>query len=148
MSASQVTPSKPPAPASRMEYVAAIVVNIIIMVVVNNLLRWNFPPFLTDDFNRLLWLINLSLGATIAVNLAFIFYARKWFKALCRLSLSAIALVLCTRFLQIFPFDFSMYESTMWTGLARVMIIIAIVMVGISIVVDLVKFIQALASRK
>jgi hypothetical protein len=146
----QAAPAKPKAPATPpwVEYVATIVVNIIMLVVANNLLGWDILPFLTNDFNQMLWLVNLSLGATIAVNLAFIIYSQDWFKSLGRAVLSAISLALGIRFLQVFPFDFSMYESTVWTGLVRGLIIFTIVVVGIALLAELVKFSIALATRK
>jgi hypothetical protein len=147
---SQTAPAKPKTLTAPpwVEYVATIVVNIIMLVVVNNLLRWDILPFLTGDFNLVLWLINLSLSATIAINLAFIFYSQDWFKSLGRAVLSAISLALGIRMLQVFPFDFSMYESTVWTGLVRGLIIFTIVVVSIALLAELVKFAVALAARK
>jgi len=88
------------------------------------------------------------LGTTIAVNLAFIIYSQDWFKSPGRAVLPAISLALGIGFLQVFPFDFSMYESTVWTGLVRGLNIFTIVVVGIALLAKLVKFSIALATRK
>ena len=60
--------------ARRSGYVIAIAVNVVMLYVVNNLLAWDILPFLTDDFGRVLWLIDISLLATIMVNLIYVEY--------------------------------------------------------------------------
>lgn len=60
------------------EYVATIVVNVALIYIANNLLNWGVP-FLTRSFVVPLWLINLSLSATVAANAIFLIYDAGWF---------------------------------------------------------------------
>ena len=93
--------------ARRSGYVVAIAVNVLMLYVVNNLLAWDILPFLTDDFGRVLWLIDISLLATIMVNLVYVAYDQAWFRSLGQIGLNLISLAVAIRMYQVFPFDFS-----------------------------------------
>ncbi|MGH8927945.1 MAG: hypothetical protein ACRDWH_06310, partial [Acidimicrobiia bacterium] len=62
-------------------YMVAIAVNLGLLYVVNNLTAWDVVSFLTDDFGRLLWLVDLSLIASILVNVAYLVYDAVWFRS-------------------------------------------------------------------
>jgi len=128
----------------RVGYVAAITVNSILLVVANNLLGWELLPFLTEDFARVLWLINISLLATIAVNAGYLAYDRGWFKSLCQIGLGVISMAVVVRMYRVFPFDFSRSQFD-WTWTARLVLVLGMVGVGIGIVVELVKLVRDLA---
>ena len=128
-----------PQPAKWTQYVAAIVVNAALIVIANQIVNWDVLTFLTADFNRVLWLINVSLGATILVNALFLFFDPKWFISLCRAVTSSLALVATIRMLQVFPFDFAEYPSFDWALLVRVILIITIVATSITILAELVR---------
>jgi len=109
----------------RAGYVIAIAVNVVMLYVVNNLLAWDVLPFLTEDFGQVLWLIDISLLATIVINLIYVAYDQAWFRSLGQIGLNLISLVVAVRMYQVFPFDFS--GSTFdWTQVARVVIIVTI----------------------
>lgn len=129
---------------ARVGYVAAITVNSILLVVANNLLGWDLLPFLTEDFARVLWLINISLLATIAVNAGYLAYDRGWFKSLCQIGLGVISMAVVVRMYRVFPFDFSGSQFD-WTWTARFVLVLAMVGIGIGIVVELVKLVRDLA---
>jgi hypothetical protein len=129
---------------TRVGYVAAITVNTILLVIANNLLGWSLLPFLTDDFARVLWLINISLLGTIAVNIGYLAYDREWFKSLCQIGLGGISMAVVVRMYRVFPFDFS-HSQFDWTWTARLVLVLAVVGVGIGIVVELVKLVRNLA---
>ncbi len=48
--------------------VEAAIVNLVPLWVANHLLEWEWPPFLTPEYDDLLPWIQVSLGATIAAN--------------------------------------------------------------------------------
>jgi hypothetical protein len=125
----------------RTGYVAAIVVNVLLMFVVNNLLGWGWPRFLTDDFARLLPWANLSFGATIAVNALQLGFDPEWLRSASRALLNLISLNLTVRTLQVFPFDFDRYSFD-WAPVARVVLVLAIVAIGIGLLVDLIGLIN------
>jgi hypothetical protein len=133
--------------ARRSGYVIAIAVNVVMLYVVNNLLAWNILPFLTDDFGRVLWLIDISLLATIMVNFIYLAYDRSWFRSLGQIGLNLISLVVAVRMYQVFPFDFS--GSTFdWTQIARVVIIFTILGTTIGALVEAVKLARAAANLR
>jgi hypothetical protein len=124
--------------ARRVGYTVSMVINVIMLYVANNLLVWDLLPFLTTDFGRVLWLIDVSLIATILVNLVWIGYDVDWFKALCQIGLNLISAVVSIRMYQVFPFDFSDYEFG-WAPIARIVIILTIVGLALGTIAELVK---------
>lgn len=130
-----------PTTANRVGYVIAIVINAALLVVVNNLLAWGWISWLTDDFEEVLPLLNVSLTATILVNLVYLAYDAEWFKSLCELGLLSISLAVTIRLYRVFPFDFSAYDVD-WAVLVRIVLIIAMVGVGIAMIVQVVKLVR------
>ena len=112
--------------ARRGGYVVSVVVNLVLLYVINVGPGWQRLPFLTDDFADVLVIVNLSMLATLLVNVVQIFYDPQWFVALGQLVLSAIALVVAIRLLEVWPFDFSAYSFN-WDALTRVILWIAVV---------------------
>jgi hypothetical protein len=140
MTATKPTPliTKPSDLTRRSGYVIAIAVNVVMLYVVNNLLAWNLLPFLTDDFGRVLWLIDISLLATIIVNFIYLAYDQSWFRSLGQIGLNLISLVVAARMYQVFPFNFS--GSTFgWTQIARVVIIFTILGTAVGAIVEALK---------
>lgn len=130
--------------SNRLEYIVAIVVNVLVLVIANEILSWGILPFLTSDFRQVLPLFNISLGVTIAANIAFLFFDPDWFKAPLRAVLNAIGLAVVVRFLTVFPFDFSAYPGFNWLVLAKVFLILGIVGCAIGIIAEAVRFVVAL----
>jgi hypothetical protein len=126
--------------ARRFGYIVAIAVNGALLIVAHNLLSWGWPSFLTDEFADLLPLINLSLGATILVNATYINYDPVWFKSSTQIGLGAITMMLAVRTLQVFPFDFTGYDFD-WEPIARGMIILSMIGIGIGLVVETVRLV-------
>ncbi|HSK06591.1 MAG TPA: hypothetical protein VK990_03655 [Acidimicrobiia bacterium] len=121
----------------------AILFNLAFLFVANNLLGWDLIPFLTGDFARVLWIVNLSILATIVANLAYLWYDPAWFKSVCQICLGGISMLVSIRMLQVFPFDFSGSQFD-WEPVARFLLILGVVAVGIGIVVEVVKLIRSL----
>jgi hypothetical protein len=140
MSTTQTLTTKPTlSPGTkRFGYLVAVAVNIVMIVVANNILEWGWLPFLTEDFASLLWLINISLGATILANIVYMSFDPPWFKSLTRIGLNLISLIVTIRMLQVFPFDFSGYQFD-WEIVTRVVLILAIIGTAIAVVVETVK---------
>jgi hypothetical protein len=121
----------------------AVAVNVVILIIVNNILEWGWIPFLTDDFEGVVWLINLSLTASILANLAYIAYDPAWFKSITQVVLNLISIVVMVTMWQVFPFDFSAYAFD-WETLVRFVLVVGIVGTGIGTVVELVKMVRSL----
>lgn len=130
--------TKPSSAGKRFGYAIAAAINGALVFVVHNLLAWDVAPFLTNDFERVVPIITVSLVATVVVNVIYVGYDRGWFKSLSQIGLLGISIAATVRMYEVFPFDFSAYEFD-WATLARVVMIIAIVGAGIAIIVELVK---------
>ena len=100
-----------PSPAARRAgYLVTIVLNVVLLVIVNNLLVWGWVPILTDDFSRVLPIVNLSIGASIVANALYLVYDSLWFTGLSELVLLAISFAAGLSLYRVFPFDLSAYE--------------------------------------
>lgn len=125
-------------------YVAAAVVNAILLVAVNSDALWNWLTFVTPDVGLVLPIVRLSLTAAIVVNLAYVVYDARWFHAATQVVVLAINLRATVRILRVFPFDFSGYDLP-WATVVRVVLIVALVGIAIAMVVEVVRFIGAVA---
>ncbi len=131
--------------AAHFGYVVAIVVNIAMLVIANNILEWGWLPFLTTDFAQVLPLIDLSLLATIAVNATYLIHDPPWFKSVCQIGLGGITLAVAVRMYQVFPFDFSSSQFN-WEPLARFVIALTFIATLIAIVTEMVKLARGFAT--
>lgn len=127
--------SEMPVAARRAGYVVAVFVNAVLLWVVNNLEEWDVVPWLKDDFSRVVPIINVSLVASLVVNLIYLGYDTAWFKSLTQIVLLAISMAVMVRMYSVFPFDFSAYDFD-WEIVARVVMIIAMVGIGIALIVE------------
>jgi hypothetical protein len=137
-----------PPRSKKPDYIAAIVVNALILIVVNQILNWGILPFLTQDFKEVLPIQNISLAATIIFNAAYLFFDPKWFTSLLGMVTNALGVAVVLRFMSVFPFDFSAYSGFNWTVLARVMLIVGLVGCAIGLLTEAVKFAAAIMGRK
>ena len=132
---------KPPA-ARRVGYLVAVLVNGAMLWVVNNLLGWGWPPFLTSAFDQLLPVIDLSLAAAMVVNLLWAWRDPRWFRRLGQIGLAAINIAVVVRTWEVFPFDFSGYWSG-WSTLGRIVLAVAFFALIIDVTVRFVGLIRA-----
>ena len=130
-----------PSPVRRTGYVIAIVVNALLLYVVNNLLAWDVLPFLTQDFERLLPILNLSIVASIAANALYLWRDRGTIRHGSQIIVSALSLGVMVRTWQIYPFDFSAY-SVNWDVLVRFILVVAVVGTSIGLVAEAVKLVR------
>jgi hypothetical protein len=120
----------------------AVLVNAAVLWVVNNLLGWGWPPFLTSAFDQLLPVIDLSLAAAMVVNLLWAWRDPRWFRRLGQIGLDAISVAVVVRTWQVFPFDFSGYWSG-WSTLRRIVLAVAFFALIIDMTVRFVGLIRA-----
>jgi hypothetical protein len=124
--------------STRFGYIVAIIVNAAMLFIANHLLDWGWPAFITDDFGEVLWLIDISFLATIAVNSIYMAYDPAWFKSICQIGLGAISMAVAIRMYQVFPFDFTGYEFD-WVSLTRFVLVLTMVGTGIAILQAVVQ---------
>lgn len=125
----------------RFGYLAAVAVNLVLLFVVNNLLVWGVLPWLTDDFEQVLPILNVSLLATIVVSLVYVWFDPGWFKSLTQIGLSVISLVVTVRLFRVFPFDFSPYDFG-WATITRVVLIFVMLGITIGIIAESARFVS------
>lgn len=125
----------------RIGYGVAIVVNVAMLIVVNNVLDWGWFAWLTEELNDVLPIVNLSLAASIVANAAYFVNDGPAIKGLLELVVNAISLLATIRLLQVFPFDFSNYSS-IWETATRGILIAAVVGISIALLVQLTKLAQ------
>jgi hypothetical protein len=124
----------------KLGYLAGVVADAVLLVVLNVQPGWEWFAFLTVGFADVLWLVNLSMIVSAAVNLAYMWSDPAWFKSVGQIVTSAFGLAASLRVLQAFPFDFSAYEFP-WATVVRVLLVVGVIGSGIAIVVELGKLI-------
>lgn len=122
------------------DYIIAVAINLILLYVANNLLRWEVP-YLTRSFNVPLLILNISIIATIIVNLAFLAYDPAWFVSLARAFLNLISAVFLYTFLVVFPLNIFAESGVFWV---RVVLIVGTVAVSIAVIVEFINFLRNL----
>lgn len=122
----------------RAAFAAAIAVNLAMLWVVNNLLTWDLVPFLTAEFDQVLWLIDLSLAATILLNASWLAYDAIWYRSLGQICLNILSAVVAVTMYRVFPFDFSVSEFD-WEPVARAVIVLTVLGLAFGTVAELLK---------
>ena len=141
MPAEPKTAASPAQAGNRAGYVIAVIVNLVLWWLINRTPGWQSLPWITESFEDVLWVVNLSLFASVAANVAYLFFDRPRFKALCQLVISLIGLWATVLLLTIFPFDFTGY-SVPWAIITRIILVIAVVGSAISVVVQVVRLVR------
>ncbi len=106
------------------------------LYVANQLLEWDWPSFLTDDYADVLPWISASLIVGIVVNALYLASDPPWFRSVGQLVENVFSVVVTVRFLQVFPFDFVTWDTD-WSWLVRVILWVAIIGVTIGSIVEL-----------
>jgi hypothetical protein len=104
----------------------AVVINVALLVVVQNLTSWDVLPFLTTEFDSVVAWISLSLIVGIVANFLYIVNDDQRLRSVGDLVTNLVSLVVTWRVFQVFPFDFSAYEFD-WDLVARIILVVAIV---------------------
>ena len=140
------TPARPSTAVRRGGYVAGIIIGAALLFVLDGWPGWQALPFLTSDTSQVLWLVNLSLAAGLAVNAVYLFYDPPWLRTLGDLVTAAFGLAAAVRVWQVFPFGFQ-GSAAAWSTVLRVLLIVAIVGSCIGILVHLVSLARQLTGH-
>lgn len=122
----------------RIGYAIAVVVNLVMLVIAQNILDWGWLPFLTGDFAQVVPWISLGLIASIVANAIYQFNDTLIVKSTGQIGVSLISVFVTYQIWQVFPFDFSAYEFN-WGVLARVLLVLAMVGAGIVVLAEAIK---------
>ncbi|HEU4915111.1 MAG TPA: hypothetical protein VFV13_00935 [Acidimicrobiia bacterium] len=129
-------------PGRRFGYGLAVVINVVMLIVVQNILDWGSLPFLTDEFTEVVPWISLSLVASILANLIYQFNDSPTVKSTGQILVNLISVSVSYVVLQVFPFDFSGYGFD-WAIVVRIVLILAIVGSGIGVLTETIKVISS-----
>lgn len=133
---------RPGRSTSRVGYAVAVLVNVALLIVAQNVLAWGWPAFLTADFDRVVGIFSASLVASIIFNLAYFWYDPPWFHHGGQVVTGAISLAVTIRFYEVFPFDFSRWTVDP-TGVVKVALVVGMIGIGIAVVVEFFKMVRA-----
>lgn len=118
-------------------FVAAIIFNIIVWYVVNNILSWNLG-FIAPSFQDVLWIFNISIIATIIANILFLVYHPGWFRSIIQIILNILGFLVCYYLFTIFPFTFSQEAYSLVLQILLVLGMIALIIASLVEVVRLI----------
>ena len=134
-SARKRSSGKSPSPARRIGYIFAILFMILFIWVLRHLREWGVT-FLTEDFDRALIYIELSIYASIIAQAIFVFYDNRWFKHLAQGITSVFAALSIIMIYVIFPFNIA--DDT-WIKWIKIGVLILFIITVITIPVELFK---------
>ena len=124
----------------RFGYLIAIGLSVGVLFIVNNLPEGEQIPFLTNDFEQLLPIINAFLLASISIHGVWILYDAPWFHSAGRITLNVVVIGVVALTYRVFPFDFSAYDFD-WEALIRVVIVGVIVAFVIATIFEIVRLV-------
>lgn len=111
-----------PQAARRLGYLLSAAINLALLWVVNSSPGWGIVPFLTDDFGRVVGVVNASLLFGVVSNLVYVAADPVWARRLGDAITATFALVVLLQLVTVFPFDlgagWSGWETILRTGLA------------------------------
>lgn len=125
------------------QFIAAVIVNLIILYIANNLLNWNLS-FIDNSFLQVLGILNIFLIAAILVNFLFIFYSKSWFRNLLLIPVDLLGLATAYTLFSIFPF---IINNIILEYLLKLILLVFIIGSFISLVVHIIKFILRILDR-
>jgi uncharacterized membrane protein SirB2 len=126
----------------RFGYGIAVVINLVMLVVVQNVVEWGWPPFLTQEFADVVPWISASLLVSIAANLIYQFNDSPAVKSTGQILVNLVSIAVSYVVLQVFPFDFSSYAFN-WAPIARIVLILAIVFSGIGVLTEAIRLVSS-----
>ena len=127
----------------QVDYIIAIIVNVIVLYVGINLLKWHVP-YVKESFAAVLPALYLSTGSNILGNALFLINTGTYLQITIRLIINLFSFYFLYRLYVVFPFDFS--AVTNWFNTA-VKVGLVLGMIGVIIGAD-VDISGILISRK
>lgn len=139
--------NRPPSVAvsSRVGYLVAVAVNLVMWYLINIQPGWEAVPFLTQDTTLVLPFVNASIIAGIVVNLIYVVRDPAWLRGLGDILTTALGLVAMVRIWQVFPVDFA--DGSLWRLLARWVVAVGILGSAIGILAGFTKLVRGLTDR-
>jgi hypothetical protein len=132
---------KPHSSSSRkVGYIFSIAFMFLFLYILRHLRQWGVN-FLTDDFNKCLYYIELSIYISIAAQAIFIFYDNRWFRHILQAFANIAGAVAIIMLYVIYPFNI---QDPTWNRWIKIGLLILFGFTVISIIIELVKGIRDL----
>jgi len=112
------------------EYIIAIVINIILLYIFNNLLNWQVY-FITNTLNDILWIINLSIIAAIIGNAILLIYSPEWLHHIMKIILNSFAVIALYFIYTVFPFSFNSFLIDWCVVIALIFVMVGVILATI-----------------
>ena len=104
-------------------FIGSIVVNALLLYLAHHLVDWQVP-WITADWSKVLWAVDLSLEAALVANALYMVFDARWFRNLAGAICCALAVLATSWLYLIFPFDFG---SATANDLARLILTLTVV---------------------
>lgn len=117
-------------------FIAAIIINVVIWFIVNNIVNWNLS-FISPTFVEVLGILNLLIISTILINFIFLIYQPSWFRNMLHIITDILSIMVLYTFLKIFPFILSDFLAVVLT----VLIVLGILGAFIGLIIHGLKFV-------
>ena len=127
-----------PSGVRRLGYVVSIALSAGLLYVVNNLLEWNAAPFITEDYEQILPILNAVLIAIMIVNAIWILYDAAWMRSVGRIILNLTVIGAVALTLKVFPFSFAAYTFN-WEALVTFVMVFLILGLVVTTIIEIVK---------
>jgi hypothetical protein len=130
-------------------YILAIIIDIIVIYMLNNLLLWDLPVWgtylLKPTFQQCLWIINITFIVAIGSYVMFMFYEPQWLYVLMQAIISSLTWISLLVVYIIFPFNFPLQIVGLIIEIALIGILIYIPFEAIS---DLLPYLKKLKQSR
>ena len=123
----------------RTGYAVAALVDVLLLLMVNGWPGWEAVPFLADDFDRVVGILNVSFVVHGLAQLAYMVADPPWLRGLGDAVTSVIGIALMARMWQVWPFT----TGDDWSGWGlalHVLLAVGIAGAAIAVLVGLVGF--------
>jgi hypothetical protein len=123
----------------RFGYAVAIALNVAFIFLINEWPGWSSVPFLTDDTEAVIPILNAALVISIVVNAIYLIADPRWLRAMGDAVTAAVSFIVIIVTLRVFPFDFSDYSFD-WTMLVQVLLGVGLIGCVVGVIANLVTF--------
>ena len=141
----QVTVQPPkerqPVGMRRFGYAVAIAINVAFIILINEWPGWSSVPFLTNDTEVVIPILNAALVISIVVNAIYLIADPRWLRAMGDAVTAAVSFIVIIVTLRVFPFDFSEYSFD-WTMLVQIMLGVGLIGCVVGVIANLVTFVR------
>jgi len=108
------------------EFIGAIIINLILLYVINNILSWKLS-FILASFKYVIPILNIVIVTSIILNFLYLVYKKEWFWSLSQAALNLINYIMLSTVYRIFPFHFkNIYIYYMFRGLLIVAMLVTL----------------------